>query len=108
MSDPTSSPPSPGSEAAPDPNLPAWARKQQEALNPLTDERLEAFIGPRWLTYQKKFAPYRDDPTFVPSWNWSAALFGFGWFLYRKLYLAAFGLLLVRIVALELMVDRRP
>ena len=89
MSDSTGSPDSSGSQAAPDPNLPAWARKQQEALNPLTDERLEAFIGPRWPTYQRKFAQFREDPTFVPSWNWGAAVFGFGWFMYRKLYLAA-------------------
>jgi hypothetical protein len=78
----------------PDPNLPAWARKQRVA-DPLTDERLEAFIGPRWPRYQKKFAQFREDPSFVPTWNWSAALFGSAWFVYRKLYLPALAFMLV-------------
>jgi hypothetical protein len=54
----------------------------------MRDERLEAFIGPKWPTYQKKFAPFLQDPSFVPTWNWSAALGMPYWFLYRKLYLA--------------------
>jgi len=62
--------------------------------NPLTDPRLATFIGPRWSVYQRKFAPFFEDPGFVPTWNWSAALFQSAWFLYRKLYLAAFAFML--------------
>ena len=83
----------PGS-SAPDPNLPPWARPRSIA-NPLNEERMAAFIGPRWPTYQKKFAQFLEDPSFVPTWNWSAAFFQSAWFLYRKLYLAAFGFMLI-------------
>lgn len=76
-------------------NLPAWARKKSTSADPMSDDRLEAFIGPRWPTYQRKFAQFREDPTFVPTWNWSAAIFQAAWFLYRKLYLAAFGFILI-------------
>ena len=72
-----------------DPNLPAWARKPKNAGNPLTEARLAAFIGPRWPKYARKFAAFSEDPSFVPTWNWSAALLPFVWFLFRKLYLAA-------------------
>jgi hypothetical protein len=33
-------------------------------------------------------APFLEDPGFVPTWNWAAALFMPAWFLYRKLYVA--------------------
>jgi len=79
-----------GPSGVPDPKLPAWFRKQTVA-DPMSDERLAAFIGPRWTTYARKFAPFREDPSFVPTWNWTAALFQVAWFAYRKLYLAALG-----------------
>lgn len=75
-------------------NLPMWARKKPSS-NPLSDERLAAFIGPRWPTYERKFVQFREDPSFVPTWNWSAAFFQAAWFLYRKLYLAAFAIILI-------------
>ena len=81
------------SGGAPDPNLPAWARRRGPT-NAMSEERLAAFIGPRWAIYQRKFAPFVEDPAFVPTWNWSAALFQSAWFLYRKLYLAAFAFML--------------
>jgi hypothetical protein len=84
----------PSGGSAPDPNLPSWAR-QRNAGNPLSEERMAAFIGPRWPTYRKKFAQFLEDPAFVPTWNWSAAFFQSAWFLYRKLYLAAFGFMLI-------------
>ena len=83
----------PGSNT-PDPNLPSWA-KPRAATNAMSEERMAAFIGPRWPTYRKKFAQFHEDPAFVPTWNWSAALFQSAWFLYRKLYLAAFGFMLI-------------
>ncbi len=76
-----------------EPSLPAWARRKQ-LTDPMTDERLAAFIGSRWEVYERKFAGFREDPAFVPTWNWSAALFQSAWFLYRKLYLAAFAFML--------------
>ena len=97
MTDPSSPGATPGGTesgtGAPDPNLPAWARRQQSA-NPMSEARLAAFIGPRWEVYRRKFAPFLEEPAFVPTWNWSAALFQSAWFLYRKLYLAAFAFML--------------
>lgn len=68
--------------------LPGWALKPKRS-GEMTDAALEVFIGPKWdRTYKQKLAAFRDDPTFVPTWNWSAALVPAMWFLYRKLYLA--------------------
>lgn len=68
--------------------MPAWAKRRTPS-DELSDERLGLFIGPRWeRSYRKKFAPFREDASFVPTWNWSAALAMPFWFLYRKLYLA--------------------
>ena len=75
-------------------NLPAWATRNI-AGSELSDVSLAAFIGPRWeRSYRKKFATFRTDASFVPTWNWSAALGMPFWFLYRKLYLA-FGVFFV-------------
>ena len=100
-SDPTPDIEPSGSPAQP--SLPPWARRQQDAANPLSDERMLAFIGPRWPIYQSKFAPFTEDPSFVPTWNWSAALFQSAWLLYRKLYLAAFGFMLLPGLAFRLL-----
>ncbi len=94
MNDPSLMPPSDpssGQKTDPptDPNLPEWARKPKMSGNPLTEARLAAFIGPQWPKYARKFAAFQEDPSFVPTWNWSAALVPFVWFLFRKLYLAA-------------------
>ena len=79
---PNETPPSPGGE------LPSWA-KPRTPVSDLTDERLALFVGPRWeRSYRRKFVAFRQDPSFVPTWNWSAALATPFWFLYRKLYLA--------------------
>lgn len=78
----------PAPPGASEPNLPAWARRS--ATNGQTlDNDLAVFIGNKWEhTYRRKFAPFLEDPAFVPTWNWSAALATPIWFLYRKLYLA--------------------
>ncbi len=71
------------------PPLPPWANKPTPgppAPGSPTDQLLEAFVGPRWPTYRRKFAPFFEDPRFTPTWNWAAALLSPGWFLYRKLY----------------------
>ena len=81
-----------------EPDLPAWARRPQSSSE-LGDEELARFIGPRWdSTYRRKLAPFRADPSFVPTWNWSAALFGPVWLVYRKLYLALGVFVLVSIL----------
>ncbi|MBL0170104.1 MAG: DUF2628 domain-containing protein [Gemmatimonadaceae bacterium] len=105
MTDPRSdtSPDTGQTNNSPDPSLPAWARRQQDAANPLTDERMMAFIGAKWPTYARKFEPFFKDPSFVPTWNWSAALFTSGWLLYRKLYLAAFSFMLFPGLAFRLL-----
>ncbi len=73
-------------QRAPEPELPAWA-KRRASNGQIPDGVLAVFIGRKWEnTYRRKFAPFLEDPAFVPTWNWSAALTPF-WFLYRKLYL---------------------
>ena len=102
MTDPASTPSTPEAgpgNSSPDPHVPAWVRRQRDADNPLSDERMLAFIGPQWPKYQVKFAPFSEDPSFVPTWNWSAALFQSAWLLYRKLYLAAFSFILLPALA---------
>jgi hypothetical protein len=72
------------------PPLPSWATPRPSgppAPGSALDQQFETFIGPRWETYRRKFAPFFDEPRFQPTWNWSAALFSPVWFLYRKLYL---------------------
>lgn len=68
--------------------LPQWARKAASS-DELSEARMQAYFGPKWETkYKHKLAPFFDDPAFVPTWNWSAALaLPPAWFLYRKLYL---------------------
>lgn len=85
MTDPTSNDtPEPRAE----PDVPAWAHRAKNA-EPMADQRMAAFIGTKWEgTYRQKFAPFFEDPSFVPTWNWSAFFVTSLWFLYRKLYLA--------------------
>ncbi|MCA0374942.1 MAG: hypothetical protein LCH84_04695 [Gemmatimonadetes bacterium] len=74
------------------PELPRWARKPAR-MDVLSEERMAAYFGePKWTqVYRRKLAPFLEDATFVPTWNWSAALAALVippiWFLYRKLYL---------------------
>ena len=83
--------------------LPKWATKMG-GHKPTLESRFAAFVGPRWeSSYRKKFARFVDDPSFVPTWNWAAALFAPVWFLYRKLYLAFLGFYLLPGVALSYM-----
>lgn len=76
---------------APNNGLPNWAQKQnqQRSLEQPSDADMEAFIGPKWdKVYRRKMAPFFEEASFVPTWNWSAAIaFPPAWFLYRKLYL---------------------
>lgn len=67
--------------------LPRWAR-QGSARDEFSEERMQAYFGPKWETsYRRKLAPFFEDPSFVPTWNWPAAIaFPPAWFLYRKLY----------------------
>ena len=76
---------------APNNGLTNWAQKQnqQRSLEQPSDSDMEAFIGPKWdKVYRRKMAPFFEEASFVPTWNWSAAIaFPPAWFLYRKLYL---------------------
>jgi hypothetical protein len=86
-SDPSGAPD--GGGEAPQNALPAWATRQQRGPSGLSDEKLALFVGPKWEpTYKRKLAPFLQDPAFVPTWNWAAAIGTALWFLYRKLYLA--------------------
>ena len=78
------------SEATPPastPELPRWAR-QAGRSNEFSEERMQAYFGPKWeKSYRRKLAPFFEDSSFVPTWNWPAAIaFPPAWFLYRKLY----------------------
>ena len=91
----------PGSSTGtPEPELPAWARRPTTSSE-LSDAQLEAFVGPKWETYRRKFAPFREDTSFVPTWNWGAAFPIPVWFLYRKLYLAFAAFFLLPNLALQ-------
>ncbi len=69
-------------------SLPAWARNATGSGGGSSmDEQMSLFIGPKWeTTYRRKLSPFLDDPSFVPTWNWSAFFATPLWFLYRKLY----------------------
>jgi len=69
------------------PELPRWAR-QSAPSDEFSEERMQAYFGPKWeKSYRKKLAPFFEDPSVVPTWNWPAAIaFPPAWFLYRKLY----------------------
>lgn len=84
-----------GSAPPPQNELPRWATKRQ-ATTPFSDERMAAYIGPRWeSTYRAKLARFIEDPAFTPTWNWAAALGSPFWFLYRKLYLSFLAFLIL-------------
>jgi hypothetical protein len=88
-----------------EPGLPSWARRPATA-DGLSDEFLASYIGPRWESvYRRKLAPFREDPAFVPTWNWAAALFSPAWFVYRKLYLAFAVALLVNTMVVSPLVE---
>lgn len=115
--EPESPPSAPREEAeahtpSTEPELPRWARRvQQPSGSPITEARLAAYIGAKWeSTYRRKLAPFVEDPTFVPTWNWSAALTQLllpsGWFLYRKLYFPFALFFLVPNIALRVLTDQ--
>ena len=84
----TTPPSSESSEDRREPELPTWARRPNGGGPELADHRLALFIGRKWeTTYRRKFAPFLEDPSFTPTWNWSAFFAAPIWFLYRKLYL---------------------
>jgi hypothetical protein len=76
-----------GQPDATPPELPRWAR-QAAPGDEFSDERMQAYFGPKWeKSYRRKLAPFFEDPSFLPTWNWPAAIaFPPAWFLYRKLY----------------------
>ena len=53
---------------------------------------LEAYIGPKAEKYMNTFKHFKGSgrTRFKLTWHWPAALVGFWWLLYRKLYLWAF------------------
>lgn len=63
----------------------------QEALPPLLP-LWQAYAGPRGEWYAARFRLFagKERPTFVPTWNWGAFLFGIVWLIYRKMYALAF------------------
>lgn len=59
------------------------------SMGGVTDELVRAFVGKNADVYLSKFRSFRIGPadSFQVTWNWSAFLFHFWWFLYRKMYL---------------------
>jgi len=93
------------------PPLPSWATPRPSgppAPGSALDQQFETFIGPRWETYRRKFAPFFDEPRFQPTWNWAAALFIGVWFLYRKLYVPFVFFAIVPSVAFTLLIGDAP
>ena len=65
-------------------------------MNVISTDDYASFIGPnagKYLFNFAKFQSLRDG--FVATWHWPAFLFGFWWFLYRKMYFWAFVTFLV-------------
>jgi len=69
-------------------------------IDPLMD--LAAFIGPKADKYLDTFKRFEkaDRTHFTPTWHWPAALVGFWWLLYRKLYLWALAAMVVAFIPL--------
>lgn len=110
MTTPSAPDPTPPNDAdQPTPPLPRWAQASGGRGALLSETRLAAYFGPKWDTvYRRKLAPFLEDPAFVPTWNWSAALLSLvtpAWFLYRKLYLPFVLFFLAPPLALSLLLD---
>jgi len=70
-----------------------------------TEEDFRSYIGPQAEKYLVKFKRFAmtEGEGFALTWHWPAFIFGFWWFLYRKLYvwaLVALGLWLIPHLAL--------
>jgi predicted Zn finger-like uncharacterized protein len=72
------------------PSPPAETARQSRAHDPGKD--MEAYIGPKAEKYMHTFKRFTGAgrARFKLTWHWPAALVGFWWLLYRKLYLWAF------------------
>ena len=56
------------------------------------EERYKAVIGPKNQEYYlRHFERFDDAGKAGATWNWSAALFSFFWFIYRRMWLLALG-----------------
>lgn len=53
----------------------------------MTREEAEAFVGKNASFYMDKWKSHSD--TALKGFNWAAAIFGFEWMAYRKMYLEA-------------------
>jgi hypothetical protein len=89
---------------------PTWARPRGGPPEPgsALDDQFAAFIGPRWARYRRKFGPFFDEARFQPTWNWGAALFVGGWFLYRKLYVPFVFFAIVPSIAFTMLIGDAP
>lgn len=56
---------------------------------PGEDASLQAFVGPNYPTYKRKWASLKNNPGGL-TWHWPAFLLGVGWMGYRKMYLPSF------------------
>ncbi len=79
--------------------------QSQEIQPAVMEEDFRAYIGPQAEKYLVKFKNFQATATegFALTWHWPAFIFGFWWFLYRKLYiwaLVASGLWLIPHLAL--------
>ena len=55
-----------------------------------TEALYRAAVGPFANGYVQKFVRFSASETTRRSWNFAAMIFGFFWFLYRRMYIAAF------------------
>ncbi len=73
---------------------PGWLPLSKKAARSRSSDTLldmAAFIGPQADKYLERFKQFETSGRvrFTPTWHWPAALVGFWWLLYRKLYLWA-------------------
>lgn len=60
---------------------------------------IEAALGENSEYYLKRFLSYQAEGLPLLSWNWAGLLFGFFWFLYRKVWAVVVPLLLIVFLA---------
>ncbi|MBI5696885.1 MAG: DUF2628 domain-containing protein [Nitrospirae bacterium] len=66
-----------------------YAKEQQRPAVMSPDEELALLVGENFGKYGAKFDKFDEHDGYATTWHWPCFLFGFWWFIYRKMYLWA-------------------